>query len=119
MNARVLVTGSRTWIDVDTIQNAMWEVHQRYGGDCTLIVGGARGADAIAEMYARSLRWEVEVFQANWEFYGPSAGPIRNRQMVNADPTICLAFIRDNSAGATNCLHLAYAAGVHCRVWRE
>ena len=55
----------------------------------------------------------ISVFNAaSFDQQGRHAGLIRNAEMVDAGASICLAFIRDDSRGATHCATLAEAAGI-------
>ena len=56
----------------------------------TVVLSGAsRGADEFGERWARDRDTPVEQYFAKWSEYGPSAGPIRNREMAeNADACI-------------------------------
>ncbi len=55
-----------------------------------IVSGGARGADALGERYARENGFEIERHPADWEKHGKSAGPIRNKEMAQiADYVIC------------------------------
>lgn len=47
----------------------------------TLISGGATGADALGELVGEALGMDVEVYEAEWDRYGRSAGPRRNKEM--------------------------------------
>ena len=49
----------------------------------TIISGGARGIDRCGEIYAKKYNTPLELYPANWEVHGKSAGYIRNREMVN------------------------------------
>lgn len=49
-----------------------------------LFHGHARGADALADQAARRLGWPVRPTPAQWSLHGMGAGPIRNRQMLEA-----------------------------------
>ena len=49
-----------------------------------IISGGARGADTLAEKYAQERGMGLQVFKADWEGQGLSAGTNRNRQMAEA-----------------------------------
>lgn len=60
--------------------------------DATVIVGGARGADTLAEVAALALGMQVEVFYANWNKYGTRAGPIRNQEMIDSGIDKVIAF---------------------------
>lgn len=56
-----------------------------------VVSGGARGADAAGEVWARRQGCAVEVFPADWELYGRGAGPRRNGQMADhADALVAL-----------------------------
>jgi hypothetical protein len=99
MSRRVLITGSRTWTDLLTIRGALREV---WGDGTTVLVSGAcpRGADCLAEQVWRQWGGHVQRHPADWARYGRSAGFRRNAEMVTTGAEVCLAFIRDNSAGA-------------------
>ena len=109
---RVLVTGSRTWTAEAVIAAALRE-HWSAGA---VLVSGAcpRGADAIAERLWGSWGGQVERHPADWAT-GRAAGMERNAAMVAAGADVCLAFIRDNSPGATHTARLADLAGIPVR----
>ena len=118
---RILVTGSRNWTDKVTIAKAIreaWLVEGRPYG-VTVVHGGARGADYIAGVYARRLGFNVEVHEADWDIFGKAAGPMRNKEMVDAGADVCLAFIKNESKGATGCAAMAEKAGIPVVYFRE
>lgn len=110
----MLVTGSRTWTDRDTIRAELARV---WGdGDAVLVVGACPvGADALAEGCWRAWGGRVERHPADWARHGRAAGPRRNAAMVAAGAEVCVAFIRDHSPGATHTLRLARAASIPAR----
>ena len=57
---------------------------QRSGGRAVhlLLHGGARGADQAIGRAAEQLGWRLQSLAAEWRRYGRSAGPIRNRQLL-------------------------------------
>lgn len=115
MKYRILVTGSRDWTDHDTITRALVESASVVPADRTItIVHGAcpRGADAMADRVAAHYEWDVERHPAEWERFGKPAGFIRNRVMVESGVDECLAFIKNQSRGATHCADLAQVFGV-------
>jgi chromosome condensin MukBEF MukE localization factor len=117
--SRVLVTGSRTWRKNDLIEAVLADIGRQMRDGVTLVVGGARGADTVAEQVARRLGWEVEVHPADWKRYQNRAGMIRNQEMVDSEVELCLCFIRNHSGGATRCMQMAMSKGIPTWVWRD
>ncbi len=57
----------------------------------SVISGTAHGADRWGEKYAKNKGIEVIKFPAEWDMYGMSAGPRRNKEMAqNADSLIAI-----------------------------
>lgn len=107
---RILVTGSRTWDDWETIVAALEKL---WSPDAVLVHGNARGADRLAAAYWISREGiPPEKHDAKWNEFGRAAGPIRNKHMVSLGADICVAFLRNNSVGTTDCLNQARAAGI-------
>ena len=107
---RVLVTGSRTWTDTTTIRATLAAV---WHPDTVLVTGACpRGADQLAEACWTAWGGQVERWPADWQRHGRAAGLLRNQQMVRAGADHALAFVHDNSPGASHCLRLAVAAGI-------
>jgi len=111
---RILVTGSRNWDDTETIAEALHLFYRALGKDRSIVLvhGGARGADAIAAEIWRNQGLPVEAHPADWKTHGRRAGFLRNQEMVRAGADVCLAFIKDDSKGATMCANLAEQAGI-------
>lgn len=108
---RVLVTGSRSWTDVRTLRAAL--AAQWGDGSAVLVSGGCpRGADRVAETLWTRWGGTVERHPADWSRHGRAAGPRRNAAMVTAGADVCLAFIRDDSRGASHTARLAEAAAI-------
>jgi hypothetical protein len=116
---RVLVTGSRNWLWSAPIFAALDERAKACSPTDTLTVvhGDAAGADRIADIWARTradIGWPIiaEPHPADWSGLSRRAGIVRNRQMVALGADVCLAFIRADSKGATNCAITAADAGI-------
>lgn len=104
---KTIVCGSRDWTDRDCI--AAWMLLR----DVTHVIeGGARGADRIARDVARSNKITVQTYEADWKKHGRAAGPIRNRQMLEAKPDQVLAFPKGVSRGTRDMITAAQDAGV-------
>ena len=117
---RVLVTGSRTWDAPDAIRLAFWPIWLEHKQDVTLVSGACpNGADAMAEEIAQILGWTIERHPADWTNLGKRAGYVRNAEMVRAGADICLAFIRDESRGASMTARLAIQAGIETTIYRS
>lgn len=69
--------------------------------EVTIVSGGARGADALGERYAREHGIELVIFPADWDTYGNAAGPIRNAEMADYADYL-LAFWDGKSRGTAN-----------------
>ena len=111
---RILVTGSRDWGDVQTLENAL----AAYVGDEVTLVSGAcpTGADLLAEVFAKRAGWEVERHPADWDKRGKAAGPLRNQEMVDLGADVCVAFPLGESRGTRDCMSRAEGAGIPVRV---
>ena len=113
---RVLVTGSRTWTDTAVIRDALAQVWH----PAAVLVSGAnpRGADRLAEQCWTAWGGTVERHPANWDQHGRAAGIRRNQHMIGLGADLCLAFIRNNSPGATHCATTTHQAGIPTTIHR-
>ena len=113
---KILVCGSRDWNDYTAIRRELDKLyHIQVERDALIIIqGGARGADAIARGWAERNGVPCVQVDANWVFYGKSAGPISNEWMLRLDPDLVLAFSvdLDHSKGTKNMVTQALKAGV-------
>jgi len=97
--------GSRDWHDAATVRRFI----DALAPDATVISGGARGVDTIAVEYARERGLHTEVFEADWQAHGRSAGPLRNAEIVAAADVV-VAFWDGKSAGTRDTIQRALAA---------
>jgi hypothetical protein len=117
---RLLVTGSRDWVDEVVIRDALrgwWESTGR-NPEAVLVSGCCpTGADALAEAMWSHNGLRIERHPADWTTHGRAAGPRRNQAMVSSGPDACVAFIRNNSRGATGTVAMCRRAGVPVTVY--
>lgn len=124
---RVIITGSRYHADRELIERVILrevfdldfdEVDHEWGNlprevremvDLTIVHGGAPGADRLAADIAQEFGLPTEVHHADWGAHGPSAGPIRNEEMVSSGADLCLAFPFGVSVGTNDCIRRARA----------
>ena len=114
---RVLVTGSRNWVNPLAINAALVNVQRAVdleAGETITLVHGAcpTGADKLAAQAALSIGWDVEAHPADWNAHGKAAGPIRNQRMVDLGADVCLAFPMPGSRGTLHCMRAAEKAGI-------
>lgn len=110
---RCIIAGGRTFDDYALVKRKLDAIFQHQ--ECVEIVsGGATGADALGEQYARERGWPVKRFPADWDL-GKRAGPLRNAQMV-AYATHLVAF--PGGRGTADCIKQAQDAGLTVRVIR-
>jgi hypothetical protein len=134
---RVLVCGGRNFGDLGSVkrEDPLWAsreaeylfvmktlgdiVYDRTGTpndtkmlpECTIIQGGARGADSCAADWA-VVNWTgFEEYQADWIKHGKAAGHIRNKQMLEeGKPDLVIAF--PGGRGTAHMVRIAKEAGV-------
>lgn len=102
---RVVVTGDRHWDDYQTPHLVL----EKLPNGTVVVNGAAPGLDTIVWELCLALGIEWEVIFADWERYGPGAGPKRNGQMLDTKPDIVYAFHNDfrSSKGTKNCVKQA------------
>ena len=75
-----------------------------------IIQGGARGADSLAGLWAKSTGSPCAVVSANWDHYNKAAGAIRNRWMLELQPDLVVAF--EGGYGTANMIKQAKQKGI-------
>ena len=111
---KVIIAGTRDFSDYALLCSYADEVLAGRKG-VEIVSGGARGADALGEQYARERGFALKVFPAEWKKWGAAAGPIRNAQMADyADALI--AFWDGKSAGTRDMIRKAEDRGLRVQV---
>lgn len=111
---KVLVCGDRDWKDINLIMEAVENL-----GEVVIIHGNARGADRLAGAVARTLGLPEVIVPAQWPYYGKSAGPIRNRWMLDLEPDLVVAFhdCIEESKGTKDCVNEAKRRGIPTEIF--
>jgi hypothetical protein len=134
----VLLTGSKAWTDARPIRQHLERIRDQHPGEqLVLRHGRAKGADTIGHWIGVKLGYQPDPHPARWNapcdplycrphhrkrdrlgrLYCPAAGARRNQHMVDLDPRPAegIAFIRNNSPGASHCVRAMRAAGIPVR----
>ena len=86
-----------------------------------IVSGTARGADQLGEQFASNHGYQVRRFPAQWDLYGKSAGPIRNREMAeyaSSGQGVLFAFWDGKSKGTKSMIDLAKKCGIEVHIVR-
>ena len=75
------------------------------------------GADLLARIYANNYGHEIIPFPADWDQFGPAAGPRRNHQMAKY-AGVLIAFWDGKSAGTRNMIMHALQNNCEVHVYR-
>lgn len=118
---RVLVCGDRNWSNPVSLWHTLDSAHAEHPITC-IIEGEAAGADVLGRGWGLQKGIQVLPFPAQWDKYGKSAGPIRNRQMIDeGKPDIVFAFHPDirASKGTRDMVNAAKHAGIPVRIFEK
>lgn len=111
---KTIIAGSRDIGDYRLVCAAV----SAFGEDVTEVVSGAcRGVDKLGETWAAARSIPVKRFPADWDKFGKSAGPIRNRQMA-AYAEALVALWDGKSKGTKNMIEEAEKRGLKIHIHR-
>ena len=79
---RVVVAGCRDYYNYDEAKSYIDYCISNIRKENIIVIvsGGASGADALGERYAKENGFDIERYPADWQTYGRSAGPKRNKK---------------------------------------
>lgn len=106
---RIAVTGGRDFNEPTLVRTVFDGIGLCY--DDVLVHGGCRGADQIcARIAATQYYATTETHPADWKRWGKAAGPKRNREMLESDIDLLIAF--PGGRGTYNCVMTARQLGI-------
>ncbi len=108
MIKKIVIAGCRDYENYEEAKNFIDICLSKIKKENEIIIisGGCRGADKIGERYAKENGYKIELYKADWDKYGRSAGPKRNEDMAkNCDYVI--AFWDGKSRGTGSMLEFA------------
>lgn len=116
-----LIAGSRTFNNYELLKTKM-DILLSNKDNVLIISGGAKGADTLAERYAKEKHYKILVIPAEWEKFGKSAGYIRNKAMHDKLATFenrgCVLFWDGKSRGTKQNIPLAEERNTPIRIIR-
>lgn len=105
-----LVAGSRNFYDYAFLKDTLDKLLANQK-EVTIISGGAKGADSLAERYANEKGHDCIIFKADWKQYGRAAGIKRNEEIqqyiAQFGNRCCIAFWDGQSKGTKSNFKLA------------
>lgn len=76
------IVGSRNYTDYKQFKTFLQDALKTWPDVIEVVSGGAQGADAMAERWARENNIPIKIFKPDWVKFGKAAGPIRNQQII-------------------------------------
>lgn len=107
---------------------ALNELDRKLGDrPAVLVHGDAQGIDRAAARHWQALNikrpglrtLEPHPWDQKWKTFGRGGGMVRNKYMVSLGANLCLAFIHDDSPGASQCSAEAEKAGIKVVYYRS
>ena len=108
---KVIIAGTRYFEDYKLLKSYADKKLSNIQEPIEIVSGGARGADALGEQYAKEKGYKLTVFPAEWDKYGKSAGYKRNKQMAEYADAL-LAYWDGASRGTKMMIDLAHEHGL-------
>jgi len=95
---QLIIAGSRTFADYERLENTL---NRLVKPEDVLILGGAKGADALALKWATTQGIPFKMMPADWTKNGKVAGMVRNGEMAKVAEAL-IAFWDGESGGTLN-----------------
>jgi len=105
------IVGSRNFNRWDLLVSEMIKLIDTHGQPDSIISGGAKGADSMAEKWAKSNGCKMIIHPALWDTYGRRAAYLRNQDIVR-DSDILLAFPSKGGRGTQMTINLSQDKGI-------
>ncbi len=99
----VAIVGGRDFDDYEQFKSCVSGEKHKFK---SIVSGGARGVDSLAERYGREMGVPVKIYLPDWTKHGKSAGPIRNKQIIEAADCV-IAFWDEKSPGTRSSIKIA------------
>ena len=104
---KVIIAGGRDFTDTQYAADSLVKLVEdnKLPDTFTVISGNARGADKVGEYLAKLWDLPLEIYPADWNQHGKSAGYIRNKQMADVADAL-VAFWNEKSKGTAHMINI-------------
>ena len=107
---KLAIVGSRSFNDMGKLSTVVQTYFFRAEFyPITIVSGGAKGTDTLAEQFATDFNWKTEIYLPDWDKDGKIAGFLRNQKIVDACDVL-LAFWDGKSKGTKDSIDKARRA---------
>ena len=118
---RVIIAGSREFNDYEFLkEKCLFFLSSKLKDPkykVIIVSGNARGADSLGERFAKEQNLPLELFPANWDKYGKSAGYRRNKDMaLVSNALIAFKLETAENKGTNNMIEIAQKEHLKVRV---
>lgn len=118
---RIVIAGSRGFEDYALLEQTLDRILAEQTEPVELISGHAKGADLLAQRFAKEKDLPIHIIKPDWKTYERAAGPIRNRQMLDyakEESPLVIAFWDGQSKGTRNTIETARSLGIPAEIVR-
>lgn len=112
---KICVNGSRGFQDYDLLEATLDELLKDTSPE--FILGGAVGADSLAQMYAARKKIPATIIRPDWNKFGRKAGMLRNIEMIDQVEWL-IAFWDGQSRGTKQAIEYAKSKGKRVEIVR-
>lgn len=108
-NTKIAIVGGRDFTNYELLRSTVSEwikSNVQQFQEISIVSGGAKGADSLAEQFADEFGYRKIIFYPDWNTYGKRAGMIRNGYIIESSD-IVFAFWDGKSRGTANSIQRA------------
>lgn len=100
---KLAIVGSRSFNDYNKLKQEILN-HYNINNLTTIISGGAKGTDTLAEQFAKEFNLNLIVHKPDYKQYGRAA-PIKRNTLIINDCESCIAFPTIDSRGSIDSIN--------------
>ena len=112
---KVIIAGGRNFENYILLKFKCNAILKEINDEIQIVSGGAKGADALGERYAKERGFICKRFEADWDKNGKAAGAIRNSEMAKYADCL-IAFWDGKSAGTKDMITKAEKFNLNVRI---